>query len=253
MDQSDSNQNLVVATFYTDAVEIPGKSRDEGRPIFEDKEMCKIQFVGDKDREYHFPANEVCKPADNRGPALTYATRYAKEYALFKAGEDQSVSGTPLTELAFLSKANVAELKGLNIKSAEALAALPANLSKRLGMQGNTWKMQAQTYLERAKGSSADAKLIAEIAKRDDEMATMRAQLDALLAGKPAEAVAEVAALTEPSPFDAFTDDDIKAWIKSVAPDEPLLGNFGHKTLVAKADKINKRLAEEAQRAKEAA
>lgn len=252
MDTPADNQNLVIASFYTEAVENEGKSRDEGRPIFEDREFCKIQFAGDKDREYHFPANEVWKERDNRGPAMTYAQRFAKEYAAFKAGEDQSVNGTPLTELAFLTKANVAELKALNIRSAEALAELPANLSKRLGMQGNTWKAQAAAHLERAKGASSDAKLIAEISKRDDEMATMRAQLDALLSGKPAEAVAEVVS-TEPSPFEAFTDDDIKAWIKSVAPGEPLTGNFSHKTLVAKADKINARLAEEAAKAKEAA
>lgn len=254
MDQTPDNQNLVIASFYTEAIEIEGKSRAEGRPIFEDKEMCKIQFAGDKDREYHFYAHEIWKERDNRGPAITYAQRFPEQYKRFKADEDQSVNGTPLTELVFLSKANVAELKALNIRSAESLADLPANLSKRLGMQGNTWKAQAASYLERAKGASADAKLIAELTKRDQELDALKAQVAALVADKPAEVVAEIIPTSdEPSPFEGFSDDDIKAWIRNVAPDEPLTGNFSHKTLVAKADKINARLAEEAAKAKEAA
>lgn len=172
-------------TFYMDAAKDHAKSRDEGRPIFTDVEMVQIKFVGDNKRELHAPAHERFMLGDD-GDHITYAQAYPDHYAAFKAKNSAALTGTPLTELPFLSQSKRKELEAINIMNAEGLAGLNHSQIKRLGMGGRELVEQAQSWLEGASNSAAVAKANAE----RDAMAARIAALEARLQGEPIPAKA---------------------------------------------------------------
>src|SRR4030095_3993846 len=102
---------------------------------------------------------------------------YYEHYKAFREGQARAQSGTPIEELPFLSAAKRAELKALNIHTAEALAQLEGTPLTRLGMGGREMKNHAQAYLEPAKEGAMDAKLAAQNARLKDELEKMREQL----------------------------------------------------------------------------
>lgn len=242
--------------FFTEAVELPARSRDEGRPIFEDQEFVRVRIAGD-------PKNTLVAPAllslgmDPTGEPITYASRFPEHYKLFKAGVGAPIIGTPLAEMPWLTASKIKELQALNIKTVEALAELEGSALQRLGMGGRELKNQASTWLDRAAGAAGDARLAAELSKRDDLIASLQAQIAALAGGKSTEAVVEPEviqpddgsdqSLGENSPFWAWEDTDIKAWMKDNGGTVPT-GNASHKTIVARADALNAELAAKQQR-----
>jgi hypothetical protein len=168
---------------------------------------------------------------------LTYAMLYNKEYLAFKAGSSQAISGTPTSELPFLSQGKRLELKALNIHTAEALAAVDGNNLKMLGMGGRELKNQAQAYLDNAKDNASVAGMAARLAALEER----NRQLEARAAGVHTEAADEpLAAPEDPnaSPFFAMGSEDIKLWIAEATGSRPK-GNPSHATLVAQADAVN--------------
>ena len=107
------------------------------------------------------PAHSFSDAVD--GLPRTYAERWPEEYARFKAGHEQVASGTPLSELPFLTEAKRQELRALKVYTAEALASLDGKNLAALGINGREWKEQATAYLDRAKGSARDVAMAAEI------------------------------------------------------------------------------------------
>ena len=97
---ADDNKPHLHVEFYIEAVENPAKSREAGRPIFEEKEFVKVMIAGD-------PKNTLIAPANERGSGgVTYAERFPEHYKLFKADRDQmAASGTPLSEVPWLTAA----------------------------------------------------------------------------------------------------------------------------------------------------
>jgi hypothetical protein len=75
---------------------------------------------------------------------VTYAEVYNEQYRKFKAGQQQTVSGTPLSEAPFLTEGKRRELRALNIHTVEQLAGLDGANLKTLGMGGREWKNQAR-------------------------------------------------------------------------------------------------------------
>lgn len=250
--------------FFMDAVENPRRSREEGRPIFEDKEFVRIRIVGDPKNTIVSEAHEPKGRDRDTGEIVTYATRFPEHYRLFKAGEGQKLDGTPLTEVPWLTAGRREELKHFNVLTVEGLAQLDGSALQRLGLNARELKNKAIAWLDAAAGSAGDSRLAAELAARDAEIETLKGQMAELLArGKPTEPTFErykgydtlnaepgvtAEAAPEPevdgsSPFEAWDDADIKNWIADNSGQRPP-GNPSHKTLVAKADEINVKLAE---------
>ena len=156
-----NNDSLVVPFFKAVAVENAVQSKAAGRPIFQDMEMVEIRIAGDRNFAPTFPAHSMWKRIE--GEEITYAQRWPDAYARFKAGQEQIAHGTPLSELPFLTEAKRAELRGLKVYTAEALASLDGKNLTALGAQGREMKNQATAYLERAGGSARDVALAAEV------------------------------------------------------------------------------------------
>ena len=170
--QSDADRKLFVV-FFTEAVQNEGRSLEEGRPIFDDTDMIRIMYPGQRDTTV--------------GKAHAgYQERFPKQWAQYKNRREQTVSGTPLGAVTWLTKSQVAELGFLNIHSVEQLAGMPDNVAMRL-MNHHALKAQAQSYLDAAAGSAPLLKMQAELAKRDETIAELTVKVDALLAAQAAK------------------------------------------------------------------
>lgn len=230
---SDKNDHLVIPVFKIISNKNEAKTREQGRPIYDDMEVVEVRFAGDRNKISVFPANSICgEQQDDEGATykITYKERWAKQYERFKAKSQQVAEGTPIDELPFISQGKRLELKGLNIYTAEALAALDGQSLKNLGQGGRDLKNQAQAYLDNASGSANVTRMAAEIAE-------LRQTLADLQADKPAKTEGV-------SPFESWDSDQIKDWIEEKLNERPK-GNPSHATLVKRADEIALGLADE--------
>ena len=92
--------------------------------------------------------------------------------------EDELVEGTPIEEWPILNRAQVDELRYMNIRTVEQLANVSDTNAQ--GMMGiNMLRQKAQTYLENAKDAA--------LTERLDEQAQMIAELQAKLAEQAEE------------------------------------------------------------------
>jgi len=224
-----SEDSLVVPRFYILTTKNDAKSKTEGRPIYDDMETVEVRFAGDRNKVSVFPAHVMCgttQDDDGDFRPMTYAERWPKQYARFKAKAQQVAEGTPIDELTFLTQAQRHTLKDLSVFTAEALSSLDGVPLKNLGQGGRDLKNQAQAYLNRAAGSADTLRL----AKENGEL---KQRLAELLAEKSAVPVAAEST----SQFMAWTSDQIKDWIEQQINERPR-GNPSHSTLVTRADEI---------------
>ena len=238
-----------IASFYNGMVKNDAKSAKAGRPIYDDVEKIKIVWAGNTKSEFHAPATDRCdRPMVNPEDKSRYYVAwkdhpdFKKAYDAFKAGQAFAMSGTPITELSFLTEANRAELKAINIHTAEQLVGMDASKVNKFGL--GMWRDQAKAFLARAAGAAVDAEHAAEKAALQAQLDEMKAQIAALSAGasvpkaKPAEAVSN-------SPFESWSDEDIRNWLKDAGEEAPH-NRTGHAKLVALADAVNARMREQA-------
>ncbi len=237
MEKSDDSR-LVVTFENLPQVNIP-KSKEHGRPIYDDVEVCRIRMSGDRLNSPVFPAHTEAPGyidrEDGTTEKVTYAQKYNRQYLDFKAGKAQTQAGTPLAELPFLTQAKRMELKALHIYTAEALASLDGQPLKTLGQGGREWKNQAQAYLDNANGSATVTKLASdnEFFKAEIE------RLSAELAHRP-NVQTTAPADDQPSVVSEFEDWDdglLKEYIAEKTGNKPR-GNPAHATLVAMADEL---------------
>lgn len=243
-----------IADFYMGYVLNDAKTHEAGRPIYDDQERIRIRWAGNTKSEFHAPASDrsdrpVVNPIDKsrHWPKWKDHPDFKAAYDAFKAGLDQAVNGTPISELPFLTEARRAELKAVNIFTAETLANLDDKTLGKLGMDMRSLKMQAQAFLERAAGAAVDAKHAAEMDALRREMEALRAQVSGASAaqGKAEPAKAKKAGDydAEASPFWGMGEDDIRNWLTDADPDHQHHDKPHHKagkaTLCKLADQVN--------------
>ena len=171
--------NRLFVQFFVEAVQNNYKSEQAGRPIFDEVEMIRIMTPG---------ARDVFVGKVN----ISYQQRFPKQYAAFKAGKEQPMEGTPLEEVPFLSVAQVAELKAINVKTLEQLANMSdANAQQVMGNFG--LRQKAQNFLAVAKENAPVTQMQAELEKRDAEILALKQQMEQLLAGQAQAKTATVA------------------------------------------------------------
>lgn len=141
----------------------PQKSSEAERPIYIDTPYISIMQPGNKDSIVMRPATAMDR------------NRFAEHWKKFQARTDDTedeVIGTPLSEWAGVSKAQVEELRYLNIRSVEQLATMSdSNTQGIMGING--LKSKAANYLESAKESETRDALAAANARIDELMAMM--------------------------------------------------------------------------------
>lgn len=149
----------VIPVFFTEPVEMVFRSKQEGRPIFEDQEFVKILIPGDRNSSPVQPVDEEVK------------RRWPQEYAAFKAGEDIKHEGTPLTQWPPISRSQVEEFKFYNVHTVEHLAAVNDAQIQKMPMGTRDLQKAARLFLDAAKnGTGPLLKLAAENTRLSDKV-----------------------------------------------------------------------------------
>lgn len=223
----------IVAIFRNHIQKNESKSKEAGRPIFDDVEVCELRFAGSKN-VFVFPAlsfshwetDEEFEVEGMTGEQrkVTYAERFDKQYQQFRAKEHQTKQGTPLDYLPFLSEGRRAELRALNIYTVEALSIIDGQELKNLGPHGREWKDSATEFLTTSTGNARMIKLEAEI---EELKAKNQALEDDRELRNKARALAE-------AEYDNMTDDQLRDHVEALTGVKPK-GNLPRKTLVRMA------------------
>ena len=150
--------------FYVRAVMNNFRSAEEGRPIFDEVDYIRIIIPGDKNNVVDTKVTEEHK------------MRFEKQFERFKKNQEQAVSGTPLEVWPQMTVGQVAELKAMNIHTVEQLADVPDNLAQKI-MGSHALRAKAKMFLEAAAGEAVNSKMVAELEKRDIELAALKEQM----------------------------------------------------------------------------
>jgi len=234
MPRQDPDENLV-AVFKYIPLQNPGKTLAEGRPIFDDVEVCEIRVPGSRDVKV-FPSTEVTRwiidPETGEQTKQTYAERFRHQYQQFKAKAQQTKSGTPLAAVPFLSEGKRAELRAQNIYTVEALAAIDGAELKNLGQGGREWKNSAQVYLEESKRGAPNLQMQAELEALKARNAILEEDL-ALKKAREAQATSE---------FKNMSAEQLREYIATNSGQAPL-GTLNKAVLVRMAEACSPKAA----------
>lgn len=172
-DFNTSAQNEMDATllvrFYPKPREDKAETLKQGRPIFHEVDYIEIRTPGSRDA--------IARPASQRD-----IERFPRHYEAYKNRTTQEgLDGTPLNEWPAITRSQVEELGFFSVKTVEQLIAMPdSQASQFMGI--NTLKAKAKAWLEGAEEGRKAEELAAELKKRDDEIAELKAAVKALQA-----------------------------------------------------------------------
>lgn len=148
----------------------PHPNREEtakqGRPVFEEKPYVMIMVPGDKESIVHRPAWEKD------------FQRFPRQYQAFLNKKSQeSVAGTPLRVVGFVTLGQIKELEYFNCYTVEQLANISdAHAGKFMGIQ--KLKQLANDYLTAAKETAPLTAIRAEIDKKQSELEAAQTALN---------------------------------------------------------------------------
>ena len=221
------NDTGVVAVFRNGTVKNDAKSAEAGRPIYDDREVVEVRYPGSRDYGV-YPATERSHwdvdQFTGEQRAVTFAERFSKQYQQFKTQQHQTKSGTPLDYLTFLTEGKRAELRALNIYTAEALAIVDGAELKNLGPGGREIKNKTIEFL----ANSSEA---AKITKLEAELEMVRARNEIL---EEDNKLIPKADTPQPSEYDNMSDAQLREHIRSLTGVSPK-GNPSRKTLIRMA------------------
>ena len=222
--------DALVVTFKHLALQNDAQTLKEGRPIYEDKEVCEVRVPGSRDIKV-FHASEfsrwVVDPMNGQQQKQSYAERFSHQYRQFKAHAAQTKSGTPLEHVPFLTEARRAELRAQNVYTLESLADIEGAELKNLGPGGRELKNQANEFIAQSK-SEAPSKAL------ENELEALRARNTVL--EEDVQILKEKAKRPQ-STFEEMTVEQLRDYIATNTGQTPV-GNNSHKTLVRMAQEI---------------
>lgn len=174
-----NSENGALVEFYTEAVQNNFKSKQEGRPIYEDRTFVRIQTPGDTRTTINRPATEQDK------------ARFPKSWHAFQEGLSEVTEGTPLAQWPAVSASQVKELQHVHVRTVDQLAALSDASIQKMGPGYQQLRQSARHWLEHAKGDADQTRLQHENDELRDEVAMLKEQL--------AAANAQIESLSEPA------------------------------------------------------
>lgn len=143
------------------------KSREAGRPIYEEIDFVEIMVPGDK----HSIVDRHATELDKR--------RFSRQFAAYKAGKTDQTIGTPLSALPFMSEAKAQEYKFFNITTAEQLSAAAESSTAAQAIMGfNGDKQKATAYLQMAAGNAPILQMQQAIEDKENQIAAMQEQMN---------------------------------------------------------------------------
>jgi hypothetical protein len=162
-----NNNEGVYAVFYLTTREDPAQSAAAGRPIFVEKEYVKILSAGSANNIIDTPVRDE------------HRYRFQREYEKFKRGDTEQLTGTPLTEVPWITRGQVDELLYRKIRTLEQLAEMQDQYCNVPGMY--ELKRKAAAWLVKSKEAAPFTAMQAELD-------ALRAELDALKKLPPVDA-----------------------------------------------------------------
>jgi hypothetical protein len=176
--QAEADKKLFVV-FFKDVVKNEAKSIEAGRPIFDEIDLIKIITPGSRDSF-----------VGDASP--TYQERFPQQWARYKAGRSQEMSGTPLNQLPWLGVGQIAEFNAVGCHTVEQLVGMSDSISQKF-MGHHAIKQRAAAYLEASKAEAPLLKMQEELKKRDDEIGELREMVNAMQASRKADEAAKAA------------------------------------------------------------
>lgn len=176
-----NGDQLLSVKFYKKAVEIPFRSQQEGKPVFEERVYVRIQKPGDS-------LSIIDTPAWRE-----HELRFPVQWRMFKdsQGDGEQIVGTPLAEWPAVSRSQAEELRAQKFFTVEQIAGASDLQTQSMGMIGPSLRQRAQAYLQAAKDSALPQKQALELAKKDEEIAELKritaetnARLEAFMASQ---------------------------------------------------------------------
>ena len=219
-----------IVRFYEKPKQNKSKSAEAGRPIFDSVEMCEVIVAGDKHFRPHFPAHEPTVTYDSATQTedrRTWAERYPDEYRAFKQQGFSATSGTPVEAWPILTRAQVAELKALDIFTVEQIADMADRNRHVLGAGARDLIAKAKAYIDQA----ADASVPQRLASENE---ALKAEIERLKAQAPDD---DDEGDEDEGEFAGLTVAEIKDWIKD-RTGEALKGNPKRATLIRQAKAV---------------
>lgn len=220
------HDDKLVVVFKNHAVKNDGKSKEAGRPIYDDMEICEVRSPGSRN-VYAFPATAISHTSGDgmfgtEEVKVSYAERFAKQYQQFKAQQAQTVSGTPLNFAPFLTPGRCAELRALNIYTVEQLAAIDGIELKNIGGGGRELKNHALDYIDQSKANAPNLAALAELEQ-------LKARNEVL-----EEDMRRLKALSPDHQYEDMTDQQLREYIQAHTGGAPK-GDIPRKTLIRMA------------------
>lgn len=175
--QQFKDDHKLLVRFYMRTIKHEFNTQREGRPIFVEVPYIEILTPGSRD-------TLVTEATEQ------YQQRFRKQWENFLARESAPMEGTPLSEVPWMSRSQVAELQALNVLTIEQLINLPDALSQRI-MGFSQLKERVKRFLDASMGESVTGKLdmqIAELkelnAKQSEQITNLTARLEELMKPK---------------------------------------------------------------------
>jgi len=170
-----SMDNKLYVEFFRKPVLQPGESRKEGRAVYKEVDYVRIHVPGDK-------ASVIERPVTQQDEY-----RFQERYNKWKAGQEEAVTGTPLSALPGMTPSKVEEYKFFKLVTVEQLADANDNLgSKFMSFQAD--KQRAKAFMEVARNNAPIEKMNEELQKRDAEIENLRTMVEALQATQSSKA-----------------------------------------------------------------
>lgn len=154
------------AFFFSKAKQIPSLSREEGKPVWQDRDYIRVQQPGERDA-VELEATEVHK------------ARWPREWEHYKAGRTVKHEGTPLSLIFPDSEAMILNLRSLAIYTVEELADIPDSATGTIPF-GGTLKDKAKKYLAAQNGAQGFNKLNSELEEQRKENQSLKLQIENL-------------------------------------------------------------------------
>jgi len=174
--------------FYSDAILNQQKSDIEGRPIYDQAEMCEILFAGDNTK------TKVGRATDGNPP---YYLRFPTQYAAFKQQLEIVQDGTPIEHWPPITKAQALELKAMNIHTVEMLASIADVNLKWMGAR--QLRENAKVWLSEAESGKESIRLNKQIEELQMQIEAMRNQKNGFSASQKQEQVLQSESIAPPS------------------------------------------------------
>lgn len=156
-----------IPRFYIEDIPDELASQREGRPIYRSEERVELLI----------PGNMLNIKVDI--VADYHRQRWPEAYAKFRQGQEIAIEGTPLEQWPILKRAQVLELKALNLLTVEHVRDMSDTVCQRF-MGGMRLRTLAKAYLDDAEAGALLAEKTAEAERRAAENAEQKAQIEEL-------------------------------------------------------------------------